>query len=679
MTLPRVIEKLTHPRVVPAAGALALFWLGIWITWRLYFNEYTEHFGSVEPFFYTIARAIRTRWPDLVTNPGWWPAWNTGVPFSYTYQPLLHALVAGVAALTGWSEPRAYHFTIGVMFAVGPAAVYLLLLRLTRRPGVSFLGGLLYTFFSPSAVLVPKIAGDMGGWWYPRRLFAGIVWGDAPNVVGLALLPLAILLLDRALERRTPGAYLAAAVGLAIVPLTNIPASMALAIAVGAYALAIDWRRWRDTWPRIAGVGALGFALFAPWLPPSGFSLAAANVQWMNRGGQFGLGRLGYYLGIAAAVAIGCVILQRLRAPVAVRFAALFSLVLAPVVLAFFWAGVELIGQADRFHLAMDLGLVLLLASAIPAGIRWTRWPRWVRVAGAVLLVASCAVQWDQHRYFVRRIVRQFDATDRSEYRIAQWMDQNAAGRRVYVAGSTAFWFNHWTDTPQVHGCCDQNMLTTALPAAIYVIGSDDGAGDRGAEISIAWLEVLGARFVAVSGPVSTDVYKDFRHWQKFDGLLTERWRMYDDVIYEVPQASDSLAHAVRPEELVARMPENGLDIAPLEPYRAAIEDAARPEAAFAWVNTHEAVIHGTLPEGWLYSVQIPYHAGWRAEADGSPAAVGRDGIGFLTLRPECSDCEVRLTFDGGTEARLLRVAAIVAWIGVIFWMVWRRVRVVES
>jgi hypothetical protein len=647
-------------------GAAVLFLLNVWISWRLFFTEYTEHFGSVEPFFFTIARQIRLHWPDL----GWWPAWNTGMPFDYTYQPLLHYVVAALSALSGWPEGRSYHFVVGTLCAAAPATVYALMLRFTGRPWVSLVAGLAYTFWSPTAVLIEKAATDMGAWWYPRRLFTAIAWADAPHVVGLALIPLAIVLLDRALDRRSAGSYLMAAIAVASVPLMNIPAAMASAMAVIAYALAIDRSRWRTSWPRTFGVGLLGYALFAPWLPPSALALATRNVQWMNRDGNITLAKLPYYLAITGAIVLATLILPRLKVPFAARFAALLTLLSAPLVLLDAWAGVELIGQAGRFHLVMDMAILFLLCSALPA----MRLRAPAAVAAAVVITGLCALGWMEHRYFVRRIVNKSDPTDRSEYRIARWMDENAGGSRVYVAGSTAFWFNYWTGTPQVAGCCDQNALTTAIPIARYVIGTDDGAGDRGAEISIIWLQVLGARYVAVSGPISSDVYKDFRDPLKFDGLLEERWHEYDDVIYEVPLGSDSLAHAVRPEELVQQMPSNGVDIDPLLRYRAALLDPERPAAEFAWRGTKEAVIRGALPAGSVFSVQIPYHFGWRAETASGPARLGKDAIGFLTVAPDCEgSCEVRLVFNGEPERTALRAVSVAAWLAVGVWLTRRK------
>ena len=54
---------------------------------------------------------------------------------------------------------------------------------------------------------------------------------------------------------------------------------------------------------------------------------------------------------------------------------------------------------------------------------------------------------------------------------------------------------------------------------------------------------------------------------------------MGDDVIYRVPRRSAGLAHVMRQGDLAARQPVNGIDIEPVRPYVAALEDASRPLA----------------------------------------------------------------------------------------------------
>src|ERR1035441_2184719 len=131
--------RLRHATAIRLSAAAVLFALNLWICWRLLFIEYLPHFVSIEPLFFALAKAIRSDWPHL----GWWRQWYCGMPFTYTYQPLLHYVVAAVSAVTGLSVARAFHVVIAVGYSLGPVSVCALMLRLSRRMDVSFTAGFL--------------------------------------------------------------------------------------------------------------------------------------------------------------------------------------------------------------------------------------------------------------------------------------------------------------------------------------------------------------------------------------------------------------------------------------------------------------------------------------------------------------------------------------------------------
>lgn len=637
------------------AGVLLLA-LNLAIAGRLFFIEYLQYVGSIEPMFFAIARTIRERWPES----GWWSQSNFGYPFAYAYQPLFHHLVAACAALTGLTEARAYHVMTGVFYVLGPISLYALMLRLTRAVWVSFTAALMYSLVSPSALLIPNVLADAG--WQIRRLHVAVVYGEGPNVAGLALLPLAILFLDWARERRTWSAWLVASTVLISVPLTNIPAALALGMALVAYGLACGSPR---VWLQIGVTCAAGFLLFAPWIEPSGLMLAFRNTQlWMDPAGRFAMAKLPYYLGIAALETIALFLFR--RANLAQRFAVLFATICAPLPLLKAWAGVSLISEADRFHVAMEIPIAMGVTLAV-CGLLGRVWILPLGAFGGGLL--TLLAMQTAHRW-----IQPASLENRPEALISSWMNEHAGTDRVFVDGSTSFWFNHLSRVPQVRGCCSQNLLIPVMPHVHYAIHNQDG---RGAADTIAgWLQVFGVHYVAFNGPKSLDVYPRVHHLPDL-GVLQERWRNGDDMIYEVPLASPSLAHAVRREELVTREPANGIDVGPIAAYRAAVLDSSRPQAAFHFTSPSDAVVEGSLPRGFLYSVQIAYHDGWHASSTaGESVSIGKDALGFMTLAPDCDGaCEVSLHFDGGREVIVLWVLCAVGWLGVGF-MLWRERRI---
>jgi uncharacterized membrane protein YfhO len=127
-------------------------------------------------------------------------------------------------------------------------------------------------------------------------------------------------------------------------------------------------------------------------------------------------------------------------------------------------------------------------------------------------------------------------------------------------------------------------------------------------------------------------------------------------------------------EAVVSHMPIHGLDLAETEQYVKALDDPAFPEAPLLWPNRHTATIDTQVQPGQAISVQVTYDPGWRAEANGSPVRVERDGLGLIKLEPSCNGrCEVTLVYDGGMEWRLTATASLIVMAGVVVGIVMMR------
>jgi hypothetical protein len=184
-------------------------------------------------------------------------------------------------------------------------------------------------------------------------------------------------------------------------------------------------------------------------------------------------------------------------------------------------------------------------------------------------------------------------------------------------------------------------------------------------------LKALGVEAVAVSQPGSTEVYKDFRHPYKFDGVLEPLWRDGGDVLYRVSQPH-GLAHVMRSTDLCARTPASGLDVDPLRPYASAIENPEFPVSPLVWNSAHSATIQTALPRDGIVSIQIAWHPGWHAEVNGHPEPILKDALGFMYLQPSADGpIQIAVTYDGGTEMRLARwlsaIAAVLLALGCLF------------
>jgi hypothetical protein len=192
-------------------------------------------------------------------------------------------------------------------------------------------------------------------------------------------------------------------------------------------------------------------------------------------------------------------------------------------------------------------------------------------------------------------------------------------------------------------------------------------------EAGIDWLRALGVQAMVVNGPTSTDEYKDIRAPERFDGVIPLLHRENGDAIYSVLPLGTSLAHVVRPEDLVPHRPPGKLAYDDIRRYAQAIGDAARPPAAFEWRGGGRARIRADLHPGDLLSVQIAWFPGWKATVHGQPAPVSADGMGFIVIQPHClGECEVNLTWTGPGDLPL-SAAISLATLGLLGFLFFKR------
>jgi len=637
-----------------AAAPVTIAALNVWLCAGLFRIEYSRFLGSIESSYIAIARWSQLNWGDL----SWWPLWYGGVPWPNTYPPLLHWTVAAVAQFGGFSPPRAYHIVTALFFSLGPLALYWLTLRLSGSRRASLAAGLVYSLAPASALLIPPIHRDLGGFLLPQRLHVLLAYGEGPHIASLALLPLAILALDQALERRTAWRVLLAALGLASVVFTNLIGAFALITAILALLLArtarLNWKALRLT-VETGLIGLAGWFLIIFWLTPTVLATVSRNARYIEGDYSRSYAVLPLFFVVAITV---CLLLRaglrRAGADVALQFFAMWSVIVAGVVLGKFWLNLPVVPQPHRYHLEMDAaiaGTAILAAAAL-----WRKLPRRATiVVAAIILIAAAFVAYREKRWAHGQI-GSLDIRNTSEYRIARWLGAHRNGARVFVPGNVSFWMNDFNGVPQVGGGVDQARVSNINLIANYIIYSGDGAGEHDAEYSILWLKVSGARKVATTGPRSTEMFHPFLSPGKFAGLLPELWRDGDDVIYEIPGPPPSLAHVVGRSDLVARPPANGIDVEPLRAYAAALDDPSRPFAKMTWLSNHQARIETTAASGQLISVQENYTPGWHASVNGVKRPMWADGLGWMVIDPGCNGaCTVELTFDGGAETKAAR------------------------
>jgi len=634
-------------RTLAAAFAVAL--VNVAPVSPLFRVEYTDQMQSIEAAFISLARYILDHFPDL----RWFPLWYTGIPYQNTYPPLLPLSVAALAAVARITPGLAYHALTAALYCLGPVALFWLVHRLSGSRTQALFAGLVWSLFSPSCFLIPEVRRDTLNYFDVRRFQVLSEYGEGPHIASMALMLVALALLDAAVRKSDVRRWLLCSVALAAAVMFNWIGAFALGVCVLCYLLA----RGRG-WLRAAGAGGYAYLLVSPWIPPSTLAVIAFNAQFVA--GRFIFTwRNWLYAAVFALVLTGLVwALGRARAPLEIRFAVLLAACFTGVVIPWYCWRIAVVPQPWRYQPEFDLAICLL---GVAVGERLARLipPRPRLVVGSALAFACVPIALDL-RDITLPMVKAIDIHRTIEWRAAHWTDGHLSGARVYAPGSIAFWFNAFSGVAQLSGGFDQGDLQPTMPAVRYqILAGLDGAVARD------WLRIYGCDAVIVSGPASQEQFKPYAYPRKFEGVLPVLWREDDVAIYAVPRRSPSLAHVVRRADLAQRFPPDASRLAELQPFLTALEDPGLPAASFHWVGTRQARIAADLRLGYLIAVQVAYHSGWSARVNGQSRPVWGDPFGLTIVEPRCEGpCVVDLAYDGGTEMTFFRVLSWLCILG---------------
>jgi hypothetical protein len=535
------------------------------------------------------------------------------------------------------------------MYVFGPVTLYWLALRLGAHRGAAFAAALFYSLVSPSTLLMPQMARDMGGWWFAQRFHVLTGYGEGPHVSAMTLIPIVVLALQNALERRSRRAFALAALPIALVFLMNVPGTMALGLSVFAWICSQPKDRLARAWMLAGGAAAFAYALACYGIPPMSLRTVFGNTGGMHPGFANSLkhGPWALFATLLACAALGYV-LSRTPLPLLPRFALLHFGLIATLVLTSDFHNWEMLPQVGRLHLEMEMGICLL--AGLLLWMLYAALPPWVRPVLLVICLAPALVQWRHYRQFAHGATPRVELEKHSEYTSARWLDEHMRDRRVYTMGSTGFWLNAFTDTPQMKGCCDQGQSMQVLTAASYLINSS--ISPLHTRMAIAYLHALGVEAIVVNGPSSTDEYKDIKDPERFRGLLPVLHEENGDTIYAVGPHGDTpaLAKILRPDEPLPQRPE--VIHEEVLQFVDKILAPGRPQATFEWIRNGHARIRANLRGDDLLLVQVAYLPGWKATVNGQSRPVTKEGLGLTLVAPQCEgNCEVSLDWGGRPDS----------------------------
>ena len=631
-----------------AYGAILLL-VNFYICRNIFFNE-TAYMGSMHGYWIALAKRMGDSW----FHARWWPYWDAGIPFEFTYAPLIPGCMALWSSISGISSALALQRITGIVYCLSPLALFGMAWLLTRTPGYSFLAALFYSLVSPTQLLAPSAGFTRLDIVDPLRFYLVEVWDDTPHLAALTMLPLVILSLCLSIQKRRPLYYGLTALLIALATLANLFAPMIIAMASVCLLFVLPRRDLKRNMMLTAGIGCYALALVFPFLPPSLLLAIPRASQSVERGWTLGS------LAAAGLVFIGWIalwrFLRRCTPNWTFQFFALFTYLASSATLIPAYLHWQLLPQPDRYKFEMEFGIALVLLFAfrqldrVPLALG--------RVLVTALLVLAAVQAW-HYRNIARFLLHRADVTQSIEYRASRWINQNLPGVRVMLPGGISQWADAFFDTPQFSG---GSWSTAYNPTQQWGFAALRFGGDP--NISLAWLQAFGAGAVVVSGPRSAEFWKPFHYPFQFEGRLPVLWSQDDVTIYSVPERSASLAHVVPEAALVRDAPRNGDDVGEVKKYAAALEDPSLPLAAFRWEGANQIRIEAP-PGSDALSIQVSYHPGWHASIGGQARPLMRDSLGLMWLRPQCAQpCEIQLDYDGGWELRICRYISFTAIAG---------------
>ncbi len=657
----RIDKPLTGRQIFSAVTyAAIILWINFYICREL-FTAPAAHMNSMQGFWMALAKHSDSgSW----LHSNWWQFWDSGIPFEFTYAPLIPLLISAWSGMRGISHELALQSITACVYCLAPLSLFLMAWLMTRAPGCSFLAALFYSLVSPTQLIVPDAEFAWRHFWDARRLYLVAVWDDTPHLTALALLPMVILFLTFAIRRRRPAYYAVLVVLIVLMALASDFAPIeVITVAVCMIAVFPPRDYGRNT-VLIVSIGLFAYAIVAPFLPPS--MLVAIRRASSNAEGGWTAGSVT----ALALVLVGWIVLWRVlshwTADWRLRFFALFAYLTSSVTVIAAYLHRQFLPQPGRYKLEMELAIALLVVFGLRS--LFEKAPAALKVALLFMFFALAGEQIASHRQFAKNILQPADVTQTIEYRAAVWAGRNLPGVRVMLPGSIAQWANDFTDVWQFSGSSWSQAYNQVQQRGLAAMYNGGETAPQDARVSLDWLKAYGVGAIAVSGPRSQEYWKPFHHPDKFDALLPLLWREDDVTIYRVPQRTSSLAHVVSETAIVGRPPAGAGDVDEIEKYVAALDDPALPSAEFHWVGFNTIQIRTTATRGQAISVQVSYHPGWYAKAGNRTVNVRRDGLGLMWLQPECSGtCDIQLEYNGGWELRLCRYLSFTAISALLF------------
>lgn len=646
--------------------ALLIFLFNVWLNAPLFFPGELPFRGSVAGGYVGMARFLS----EHPSPWGWNPFPYCGLPVQFMYVPALPYLAALFMRLLPHAAPdMVFRTIVSLLTCLGPVTLFFFALHFTKSRRWALLGALSYSFLSPSYGLFPAIEKDRGIVQLPWRIQVLAKYGEGPHNAGLTLLPLALLAVWLAANKRSYPRILLAAVLLAAIPLCNWLAAFALAISCLLLLLAAWGEPEFQAWRAIAAA-ALAYLLACFWLTPSFVKIIFFNWPVDSPGYHAGHQQDWSLAGLIGGALLIRLAFRWLPASFYLRLVTLAAFVFGWICTAHYLYGVDPIPESRRYAIEFELFLALALIEYLRLMLKSTN--QTIRLCaygmGGMLLLAGAPQLYSYMTQGWQWLPIEPEST--IEYQVADWIHQHPPQGRVFASGGLRFRLNSWFDLAQVGGGFETGLRNRVPVDLVY-----DIRGGHEPEETLLKLKALGAEYVVVHGPKSKEYYRDFVRPERITGTLPVVFHTADDTVYALPPRR--MAFLIRPEEVAQTDAREHREV--LERYVSAIDDPARPVLRTQWLGTNTLSMTGPAPAGDVVTVQVNADPGWQATQDGREIPMAQDKLGFVVLHPTpAANTRLELHFGGTLEQRLMALLCGLTWITCLA-VLWRTRRTLPT
>ncbi|HEY5600966.1 MAG TPA: hypothetical protein VIK81_02645 [Patescibacteria group bacterium] len=605
-------------------------------------GNFTQHVGSIEVSFITMAEFIKDGWPNLLWNPNWY----LGFPFQTFYAPLLPFLEVLGNLFFGWSFGHAYRVLTGIGYVLAPVSLFFLGWQITRTKFGGIIAAVAYaTMPSLFDFIIKEVRDDkLTEILEPRRYTIWIRWGEGPNIFGLIFVPLAAAFFARALDTKRFYNQLLSSIFITLTALSNQVALFGCVLLL----VSIFFSKIIKGDDKIESVFKISVQTA---LLTVGLSAFWYNQSFLGNFGKESGGALNHWLSIFPWGFIGLGLILGLYFYLLRKFTSKFEgiavsltffLLTFPFIYIYYTSGIggedkiELIPQVLRLMTYSDMALSLIIASVLAIIFRFLWKSNYTKVFAVVIAVVTILpfIYWSTNlNKQMPQFTKPLESTgkkleDFTEYKTAKKLESLEPGR-VMVTGNYSFYLNYFTNIPQLNGGHYQSSRHPWADHIYYQL-----ANDKDGVVSSAWMEIANLEYMVYTTDGSSEPFKDFKIGQeKFESFSSKIEEVNGDIYYKTNLKNPSLAQIVDISQMKElKKPFNAIDKKAIFPYLEWINEKSEKPAEFSKINNNHYQIKANLKEGEGVLVQMTADRSWKAKAGNEGINVGKDPLGFVIL-----------------------------------------------